>query len=87
SDHRERLELRLGGSISATIAKKDLGGDGEAGISDDGKFQKYTLGTVFRPVPQVALKLDGSAHVQDFNGKSEFYPEIRISFSYLWGLQ
>ena len=70
-----------------TVAAKSLGGDNEAGLSDDGAFQKYTVGSVIRPVPQVALKVDGSAHVQEFNGKTEWYPELRLSFSFLWGLQ
>ncbi|MBV1857037.1 MAG: hypothetical protein KUG77_01405 [Nannocystaceae bacterium] len=69
-----------------TIAEKDYGGDNEAGLADDGSFQKYTLGLVIRPVPQVALKLDGSTHVHTFNGDWLAYPEGRISFSYLWEL-
>lgn len=69
-----------------TVNDKDLGGDNEAGLTDNGKFEKYTVGAVLRPVPQVALKVDGSGHRQDFNGKSEFYPEVRFSLSYLWEL-
>lgn len=69
-----------------TVNDKDLGGDNEAGLTDNGKFEKYTIGAVLRPVPQVALKIDGSGHRQDFNGKSEFYPEVRFSLSYLWEL-
>ena len=69
-----------------TIASKSFGGDNEAGLSDNGKFIKATLGAVFRPVPQVALKVDGSIHIQDFNEKSVTYPEIRTSLSYLWDL-
>lgn len=69
-----------------TIAKKSFGGDNEAGLSDDGKFQKYTAGVVIRPISQVALKVDGSGHVQRFNGSTEFYPELRLSLSYLWSL-
>lgn len=69
-----------------TIKQTSLGGDNEAGLADKGAFEKYTAGAVFRPVPQVALKVDGSAHRQDFNGKSELYPEIRASFAYLWEL-
>jgi hypothetical protein len=69
-----------------TINNKDLGGDNEAGLTDDGRFEKYTVGAVYRPVTPVALKVDGSGHRQDFNGKSEFYPEIRVSLSYLWEL-
>jgi len=69
-----------------TVAEKDYGGDNEAGLSEDGSFQKYTMGLVFRPVPQIALKLDGSAHVHRFNGEWVAYPEGRVSFSYLWEL-
>lgn len=69
-----------------TVASKDLGGDAEAGITDDGQFWKVTAGAVVRPVPQVAFKVDGSAHIQQFNGESVIYPEIRLSLSYLWEL-
>ena len=70
-----------------TISQKDFGGDSEAGISDDGAFFKYTLGAVIRPVPQVALKLDGSAHQMQFNGETVFFPEARVSLSYMWQLK
>ena len=69
-----------------TVKEKDLGGDNEAGATDDGKFEKYTLGGVFRPVPQVALKVDSSVHRYEFNEESVFYSEVRASFSYLWEL-
>lgn len=69
------------------INNKDFGGDAEAGQADDGRFLKYTAGTVIRPVPQVALKVDGSAHQLQYNGESIFYPEIRFSLSYLWQLE
>ncbi|HEY6879033.1 MAG TPA: hypothetical protein VI299_13495 [Polyangiales bacterium] len=69
-----------------TVKAKSLGGDNEAGASEDGQFSKYTLGGVFRPVPQVALKVDSSVHNYKFNGEHVFYPEIRASFSYLWEL-
>lgn len=69
-----------------TVASKALGGDAEAGITDDGKFLKYTVGAVYRPVSPIALKLDASGHQQEFNGKTEFYPEVRFSISYLWEL-
>ncbi len=68
------------------IADKGLGGDAEAGLADDGRFTKFTLGTVIRPASAVALKIDGSGHLQTFNRASEFYPEIRFSLSYLWEL-
>lgn len=70
-----------------TIANKEYGGDNEAGLSDNGQFYKVTGGIVFRPIPAVALKIDGSAHIQEFNGAKEIYPEIRSSFSYLWKLR
>ncbi len=69
-----------------TVKQKDFGGDNEAGLSDNGEFIKYTGGVVYRPVDAVALKLDGSNHRQKFNGETVNYPEIRISFSYLWSL-
>jgi hypothetical protein len=68
------------------VNNKDLGGDNEAGLTDDGQFEKYTVGAVLRPVSQVAAKVDASGHRQKFNGKSEFYPEVRFSISYLWEL-
>jgi hypothetical protein len=69
-----------------TVQAKSLGGDNEAGATDDGKFEKYTVGGVFRPVPQVALKVDSSVHSYKFNSEHVFYPEARASFSYLWEL-
>jgi hypothetical protein len=70
-----------------TILEKDFGGDGdEAGLADDGQFYKFTGGLVLRPAPPIALKLDGSAHVMSINGAAAWYPEARVSFSYLWEL-
>ncbi len=69
-----------------TIRDKDLGGDNEAGLADNGQFFKYTLGAVIRPIQQVALKLDVSAHQQRFNGETVIYPEGRCSLSYFWEL-
>lgn len=68
------------------IRARAFGGDNEAGISDSGEFMKYTLGLVWRPVQQVATKLDGGFHTYVVNGRTEFAPEIRVSFSYLWEL-
>ncbi|NBP69994.1 MAG: hypothetical protein EBU52_14750 [Cytophagia bacterium] len=64
------------------IQNKDFGGDNEAGLADDGKFLKPSLGVVYRPIPSVALKLDGSVHTQKFNGKTVSYPELRLDFSF-----
>lgn len=69
-----------------TIANKDLGGDNEAGLSDDGKFTKQTLGLVYRPIPAAAIKLDTSNHNQKIDGKYTNYTEARFSYSYIWTL-
>lgn len=68
-----------------TIANKDFGGDNEAGVADDGKFNKATVGLVFRPIPQVAVKLDGSSHAQKFNGATARYYDLRLDVSYVFG--
>lgn len=64
------------------IQNKDYGGDEEAGLADDGKFVKPSAGVVYRPIPSVAIKLDGSYHSQKFNGKTVSYPEVRLDFSF-----
>lgn len=64
------------------IQRKDFGGDDESGLADDGKFWKPSAGLVYRPVSNVAIKLDGSYHIQNFNGKSVSYPEVRLDFSF-----
>lgn len=68
-----------------TIAKKKFGGDNEAGVADDGVFNKSTIGLVFRPTPQVAAKLDQSFHFYKFNGEDVNYWEIRFDVSLLFG--
>ena len=68
-----------------TIKSKKYGGDNEAGLADDGDFKKGTIGLIYRPIPYIAFKLDGSAHFQDLNGESNSYPEIRFNVSYLFG--
>lgn len=69
-----------------TIASKRFGGDDEAGAADDGKFTKATAGVLFRPVPQVAFKVDASIHRYKLLGRSVNYPELRIDLSYAFGL-
>jgi hypothetical protein len=69
-----------------TIGSEDFGGDNEAGLTDDGKFLKYTLGVVIRPVRFVAIKVDGSVHSQEFNGATFNYAEVRTSWSLYWEL-
>ncbi|UCC44081.1 MAG: hypothetical protein JSU65_13370 [Candidatus Zixiibacteriota bacterium] len=67
-----------------TIEDKELGGDKECGIADDGLFYKYTVGISYKPVDEVAIKLDHSAHIQKYNGRTESYPEIRFDVSYMF---
>jgi hypothetical protein len=68
-----------------TIADKRYGGDNEAGVADDGQFHKSTLGVVFRPISQVAIKLDTSTHYYKFNHESVSYPEFRFDVSFIFG--
>jgi hypothetical protein len=70
----------------ATLFNKDLGGDAEAGLSDDGRFTKQTLGLVYRPINTVALKVDSSNHSQKVGGTYKNYVEGRFSYSYIWSL-
>jgi hypothetical protein len=64
------------------IANKAFGGDNEAGITDNGRFTKLSIGVVYRPINKVAIKLDMSSHVQEFNGEQISYPEVRLDFSF-----
>lgn len=69
-----------------TIASTKYGGDNEAGIADDGVFSKATVGILFRPIAQIALKLDGSSHMYKFHGEDVSYVEGRFDVSYTFGL-
>lgn len=69
-----------------TIKSKTYGGDNEAGAADDGEFNKATIGVVYRPIPKLAIKLDGSGHFYEFNGEDEWYPEVRLDVSWIFGL-
>jgi hypothetical protein len=69
-----------------TIWKKRYGGDNEAGLADDGKFVKLTLGTVFRPQLNTAIKVDYSQHQQKVDAKQANYGEVRVSFSYFFSM-
>jgi hypothetical protein len=64
------------------IQNKKFGGDDEAGLADDGKFLKPSVGVVYRPIQNVAIKFDGSYHTQNFNGEKISYPELRLDFSF-----
>ena len=68
-----------------TIAKKKYGGDNEAGVSDNGKFVKWTGGLVYRPVPEVAVKFDSSVHRYIMGGQHVSYSEVRLDISYVFG--
>ena len=68
------------------IRAKSFGGDNEAGFADDGEFWKPSLGVVYNPIAELALKLDSSAHVQKFNGRTEVYPEVRFDVSFAFKL-
>jgi len=67
-----------------TIAKKTWGGDNEAGVADDGVFYKPTIGIVFKPTYEMALKIDGSTHIQKIGGENVNYKEIRFELSYMF---
>jgi hypothetical protein len=64
------------------IQNKKYGGDDEAGLADDGIFWKPSAGLVYRPLPNVAIKFDGSYHTQQYMGKNVSYPELRLDFSF-----
>jgi len=64
------------------IENKDFGGDAESGLADDGIFWKPSAGLVYRPLPNVAIKLDGSYHIQKVSGQNVAYPELRLDFSF-----
>ena len=68
-----------------TIQKKMYGGDNEAGAADDGVFNKSTVGILYRPVPEVAVKLDQSYHFYKMGGNNVYYPEVRFDVSYIFG--
>jgi len=73
-----------------TIAKKKFGGDNEAGVADDGKFLKPTLGIALKPIPAVAFKFDASSHMYKWTNpenpgdgsKNVHYEEFRVDLSY-----
>jgi hypothetical protein len=67
------------------IGKKTFGGDNEAGVSDNGRFGKWTVGLVYRPRPEVAVKLDASSHRYKLGGQHVSYPEVRADVSFIWG--
>lgn len=72
-----------------TIAEKDFGGDNEAGVASDGKFDKITLGVSIKPTDDIAIKLDGSSHIYNWynsSGEEEStsYQEVRLDVSFFF---
>jgi len=67
-----------------TIASKTWGGDNEAGVADDGKFTKPTIGVAIRPNPFMAIKIDGSSHNYKAGGEDVSYREFRMDVSFLF---
>ncbi len=67
-----------------TIANKKYGGDSEAGVADDGKFHKPTWGITFKPTPYMAVKVDGSSHIQKIDGETQHYNEMRVDLSFFF---
>ncbi|MFC1585861.1 hypothetical protein ACFL5V_09970 [Fibrobacterota bacterium] len=67
-----------------TIKDKTWGGDNEAGAADDGVFTKPTIGISIKPSPFVALKIDGSSHIQKIGGEDNHYEEFRMDISYFF---
>ncbi len=75
-----------------TIASKRYGGDNEAGLADDGKFTKPTIGIAFKPNSQVAFKIDASSHMYKWTDPHDLaagsqdvhFEEIRFDFSYFF---
>jgi hypothetical protein len=67
------------------IANEGLGGN-EAGLSDDGRFERAAAGFVYRPIPAVALKAEYNPHFQKQDGDTTVFSELRTSLSYFWEL-
>lgn len=67
------------------IASKTFGGDAEAGVADDGKFNKSTIGIIYHPISSVAFKVDQSFHMYKLNGENVSYPEVRFDVSFIFG--
>lgn len=68
-----------------TIENKTYGGDEEAGSADDGIFNKSTVGIVYRPISELAVKLDQSFHFYKVANQDVKYPEVRLDISYIFG--
>ena len=73
-----------GYSNPETIAEKTWGGDNEAGWADDGVFYKPTVGLVFKPAYNMALKLDFGPHIFKSGGQTVKYNEFRTELSFMF---
>ena len=60
-----------------------LGGN-ETGLYDDNQLYRVTVGTVYRPVPAVALKVELNPHIGKVQGVEAVYVPIQASLSYAW---
>ncbi len=67
------------------IAKKEYGGDNEAGVTDDGSFNMSTVGIVYRPIPAVAVKFEQGFHFYIQDAQNVRYPDLRLDISYIFG--
>lgn len=75
-----------------TVASKSFGGDNEAGVSDDGKFTKPTIGVAVKPISNVTFKVDASSHLYKWTdpdnlsagSQNVHYEEIRFDLSYFF---
>ena len=69
-----------------TIAAKEFGGDEKAGRSQDGKFEKFSFGLIFKPIPAIAIKAEYDSNRVKFNNQSVLYSSYLMSAAYFWEL-
>ena len=69
-----------------TIAAKEFGGDEKAGRSQDGKFEKFSFGMIFKPIPAIAIKAEYDSNRVKFNNQSVLYSSYIMSAAYFWEL-
>ena len=75
-----------------TVGSKGFGGDNEAGVSDDGKFTKPTIGVAVKPLANVTFKIDASSHLYKWTdpdnvsagSQNVHYEEVRFDLSYFF---
>lgn len=67
-----------------TVRPIGLGGDEEAGLTSDGRFDKYALGLAMRPTPALSIRIEECQHRQSIEGKDRPTREARLSLTYAW---